>query len=133
MLESPLALWYPGWPSTEHRCGCCIFSLPLTRPSSPHLLPSSQHAVFQGFASSEGKGGCPAHSHHPERGPELRVISEVLHSEPLRSGHGGLRREKKCRLFMDYVSKRVAKVDPELLLRLKHGVIMDVDCAVLCL
>lgn len=29
------------------------------------------------------------------------------------------------------ISKRMAKVDPELLLRLKHGVIMDVHSAVL--
>ncbi|GAB1289869.1 Extracellular matrix organizing protein FRAS1 [Apodemus speciosus] len=84
----------------------------LTKPSQAVIAindtfqDGSQHAIFQGSVSSKGKGGCPACAHHPERGPELQVISEVLYSESLCSGHGGLRREEKCRLFTDYISER---------------------------
>lgn len=80
--------------------------LPLTMPPSFLLLPSAQHAVCQGLAPSEGEGGCSARAYHSEWRPELWVVGEVLYSEPFSSGHRGLWREKKYRLFTDYISER---------------------------
>lgn len=57
---------------------------------------STKHAVHQGYIHSEGEGGYFAHPHLPHRGPELRVLCQVLYPEPDSRGHGGLCREEKC-------------------------------------
>lgn len=66
-------------------------------PGSVSAPCSAQHAVHQGHLQGQGEGGDPAHPHIPNRGPELRVLRQVLHPQPDSTGHAGLHREEGCR------------------------------------